>query len=114
MVVSRHFRETVVARLETDPEFGRELLREANRALLIGEPDVCRALLRDLVNGTVGFVALSDHTGIPVKSAHHMLSTKGNPTMAHLAGVFQVLAEHLGGITTVLSVPPARQVTRNR
>jgi DNA-binding phage protein len=61
----------------------------------MGEPDVSRLLLRDLVNGTIGFEGLAAATGRPSKSLHRMLSAKGNPTMDNLTLIFGVLRQEL-------------------
>lgn len=37
MVLTRHFKETLLARLERDPEFRRELLKEGIDSLLLGD-----------------------------------------------------------------------------
>jgi DNA-binding phage protein len=63
---------------------------------LNGEPDVARLVLRDLVNGTIGFEGLAVATGRPSKSLHRMLSAKGNPTMDNLTLIFGVLRRELG------------------
>jgi DNA-binding phage protein len=63
---------------------------------LNGKLDVARLVLRDLVNGTIGFERLAVVTGKPSKSLHRMLSAKGNPTMDNLTLIFGVLRRELG------------------
>ena len=62
---------------------------------LNGEPDVARLVLRDLVNGTIGFEGLAIATSKPSKSLHRMLSAKGNPTMDNLTLILGVLRREL-------------------
>jgi DNA-binding phage protein len=92
----KDFSEVVADRIQREPEFARALLGEAIAVFLNGEPDVSRLLLRDLVNGTIGFEGLAATTGRPSKSLHRMLSAKGNPTMDNLTLIFGVLRQELG------------------
>ena len=64
MALTRDFRETVVARAARDPAFKAALLREALQAFLEGEVAAGLVLLRDCINATVGFGALSKETHI--------------------------------------------------
>jgi DNA-binding phage protein len=92
----KDFSEVVADRIQREPEFARALLGEAIAVFLNGEPDVARLVLRDLVNGTIGFEGLAAATGRPSKSLHRMLSAKGNPTMDNLTLIFGVLRQDLG------------------
>jgi len=85
----------VVARIRREPALAKGLLDEAADAFLNGEPDVARLVLRDLVNGTLGFERLSRLVGTPSKSLHRMLSAAGNPSMDNLAAIFDALRHHL-------------------
>jgi DNA-binding phage protein len=96
MVLSRDASVTVIDRIRRDPEFAVGLLDEAVSLFLNGEPDVARLVLRDLVNGTIGFEGLAVATSKPSKSLHRMLSAKGNPTMDNLTLIFGVLRRELG------------------
>lgn len=92
----RDFSEIVESRVKRDPEFAAALLDEAIVLFLNGEPDVARLVLRDLVNGTIGFEGLASVTGKPSKSLHRMLSAKGNPTMDSLTMILGALRQELG------------------
>jgi DNA-binding phage protein len=92
MALTRDFKETVVARVERDPAFAKELLNEATTLLIAGEAETARLILRDLVNATLGFEHLAKMTDVPSKSLHRMLSPKGNPSMDHLAAIFGALS----------------------
>jgi DNA-binding phage protein len=88
MTLTRNFKQTIVERVARDPDFAKALLDEAATLFLSGEPDTARAILRDLVNATVGFEHLAELTHKPSKSLHRMLSSKGNPSMDNLAAIF--------------------------
>jgi DNA-binding phage protein len=96
MVLTKDVSEIVTARIRRDPKLAVSLLDEALVLFLNGEPDVARLVLRDLVNGTIGFEELALATGKPSKSLHRMLSLKGNPTMDNLTLIFGVLRRELG------------------
>lgn len=94
--LTRDFRDTVMARAQRDTAFRAALLTEAAEALLQGETQVGKAMLRDYVNATFGFEALADATNLPVKSLHRMLSPSGNPTLSNLAAVLRVAQARAG------------------
>jgi DNA-binding phage protein len=95
MPLTREFKETVLARVRADPEFGRALLSEAVDLFLSGDPETAKLVLRDLVNATVGFEALAAQMNKPPKSLHRMLSSQGNPTMSNLSAVLQAVQRAL-------------------
>ncbi len=91
MALTRNFKQTVVERVERDPEFAKALLDEAATLFLSNEPETARLILRDLVNATLGFEQLAKLTDKPSKSLHRMLSSKGNPSMDSLASIFDAI-----------------------
>jgi DNA-binding phage protein len=91
MALTRDFRETVAARAARDPAFKSALLTEALQAFLDGEVAPGLILLRDCINATVGFGALSKETHIPEKSLMRMVGPKGNPTAANLFATLAAL-----------------------
>jgi DNA-binding phage protein len=95
MALTRNFKQTVIERVERDPEFAKALLDEAATLFLSGEPETARLILRDLVNATVGFEQLAVLTDKPSKSLHRMLSPKGNPSMDNLAAIFGAVRARL-------------------
>lgn len=96
MALTRDFRESVQARVQRDAKFRRGLLRDAIEALLGGETALGREILRDFINATIGFPALSEETGIHVKTLHQMFGPKGNPTAAKLFSIIACLQEQEG------------------
>ena len=93
MALSRDFRETVVARAQRDPAFKTALLQEALQAFLDGEVAPGLILLRDCINATVGFAALSKETRIPEKSLMRMVGPRGNPTATNLFAIMAALQQ---------------------
>lgn len=95
MALTRNFKQTVVERIERDPDFVKALLDEAVTLFLNDEPETARLILRDLVNATLGFEQLAALTDKPSKSLHRMLSPKGNPSMDNLAAIFGAVRARL-------------------
>lgn len=95
MVLTRDFNQAVLERIQSDKEFATGLFAEAMSALLEGETDVARLLLRDVINGTIGFEPLAEQVGIPSKSLHRMLSARGNPSMNNLSSIIDAIRRRL-------------------
>jgi DNA-binding phage protein len=85
MALTQDFKKTVIARVERDPAFAKELLNEATTLLISGEAETARVILRELVNATSVFEQLAKLTDVPSRSLHRMLSPKGSPSMDNLA-----------------------------
>lgn len=96
MALTKDFKETVKVRLDSDPEFRRALLEEGVDLLLSGDVGTGRAVLRDYINGTIGFRPLSEETAIPEKSLIRMFGDEGNPTAQNLFAVIEALQRHEG------------------
>jgi len=96
MPLTRSFKATVQARAARDPKFREALLKEAVQALLGGDTATGRAVLRDYINATVGFDALAEATGTPVKSLMRMFGPRGNPQAKHLLTVLDALQRATG------------------
>lgn len=95
MALTRDFKETVAARVQSDPAFAQALLDEAITLFIDGEPDTAKLILRDLVNATVGFESLAAEIHKPAKSLHRMLSASGNPTMSNISAIFAAIKRAL-------------------
>ena len=89
MPLTRDFKETIQARIQKDPAFRKELLREGIECLLSGDLDTGKTILRDYINATVGFEKLGTLTHKPAKSLMRMFGPKGNPRARNL---FEVIA----------------------
>ncbi len=96
MALTRDFKATVVARVQREPAYAQALLDEALTLLLNGEPDTAKAILRDLVNATIGFEGLAAGLGKPSKSVHRMLSRTGNPTIENFSSIIVAIKRWLG------------------
>lgn len=58
MAITRHFKETIQARAQRDPEFRVGLLKESIENLLAGDTETGKIILRDYINATIGFETL--------------------------------------------------------
>ena len=96
MPLTRDFRETIQARVQRDPAFREELLKEGVECLLSGEVEVGKAALRDFINATVGFETLGSLTGKSPKSLMRMFGPDGNPQARNLFDVIARLQESEG------------------
>lgn len=90
MALTKDFKETVRLRLQREPAFRKALLKEAIESFISGDVDTGKAVLRDYINGTMGFEELSGRTHTPKQSLMRMLGPKGNPQARNL---FEVLAQ---------------------
>ena len=91
MALTRDFKETVVARVQRDPRFREALFTEAMNAYLGGDIVAGKAILRDLVNATIGFEELAAELNKPSKSLHRMLAPRGNPSTENFFGIVSAL-----------------------
>lgn len=95
MALTRNFKQTILERAQREPAFAKAMLDEAATLFLKGEPETARAILRDLVNATLGFERLAAATDKNSKSLHRMLSPSGNPGMDNLATIFGAVSRQL-------------------
>jgi len=91
MALTREFKDTIVARVQRDPRFREALFTEAINAFLAGETNAGKAILRDLVNATVGFEELAANLHKPSKSLHRMLAPHGNPNTENFFRIVNAL-----------------------
>ncbi len=96
MALTRAFKATIQARVARDPEFKQALLTEGVNALLGGDVETGKAVLRDYINATVGFEALAQATGTPPKSLMRMFGPRGNPNASNLFAVIGCLQRSSG------------------
>jgi len=91
MALTRDFRETVMARAQRDTRFRQALFTKALNAYLAGDAATGKAMLRDLINATIGFEGLAAEVNKPSKSLHRMLGEKGNPGTENFFGIVSAL-----------------------
>ena len=89
MPLTRNFKETIKNRIESDPAFREELLKEGIECFLVGDMDTGKAILRDYINATIGFDALGTVTDKSPKSLMRMFGPKGNPQARN---IFEIIA----------------------
>lgn len=102
MTLTRDFRATLQERAQHDTAFRQAMLLESIEALLSGDTETGRAMLRDYINAAVGFGELAEATQIPAKSLMRMFGPEGNPRANNLFNVIHHLQTregvHLGVI----------------
>ncbi len=96
MALTKDFRETTYARAQRDAAFRKSLLTEAVNAYFGGEEAIGKAVLKDLINATIGFEKLAAVVRIPSKSLHRMLGPRGNPNAANFFAILRALQKSEG------------------
>jgi hypothetical protein len=96
MALTRDFKATVRARVQRDPAFRRELLREGIESFLAGDVETGKSVLRDYINATIGFKELAASTHHSPKSLMRMLGPSGNPHARHLFKIVSCLQAKAG------------------
>lgn len=82
------YKDSMKAMVARNPAMAAEMLEDAINALLAGEVDDGRLLLRQYVNATIGFGELARRTGKADKNLIRTLGPSGSPTAANL---FQII-----------------------
>ena len=101
MALTREFRESIRVRAERDPAFRKALFTEALNAYLAGDEATGRAVLKDLINATIGFEGLARLVDKPSKSLYRMLGPNGNPNAANFFAIVRALQKKVGVRLTV-------------
>ena len=96
MALTRSFKELVQHRIAHEPAFGEALLQEGIDALLSGDVETGKAVLRDYIKATVGFEKLGEAIGAQPKSLIRMFGPRGNPQARNLFSVISFLQRHAG------------------
>jgi hypothetical protein len=100
MTLTRSFRETIKEQM-ADAEFRREFLREAVGNMVAGDLETAKSVLREYINGTLGFIALGKALSKSPKSLMRMLSPEGNPQARNLFEMVAYLQKIEGAIFEV-------------
>ena len=103
MALTRSFSETIREQLAR-PDFRREFLREAVANMVAGDLETAKAVLREYINGTVGFVVLGEALAKSPKSLMRMLSPQGNPQARNLFEIVVWLQKADGTLLEVHAV----------
>jgi DNA-binding phage protein len=96
IALMRSFKELMQTRVAADPAFGQALLREGIDAMLTGDTDTGKAILRDYIKATVGFEKLGEATGTQAKSLIRMFGPRGNPQARNLFSIIGYLKRQAG------------------
>ena len=91
MVLTRDFKDTIQGRVQRDPAFRKELLRESVECFVLGDIETGKAVLRNYINATIGFVELGEATNHSPKSLMRMFSASGNPQARNLFEIVDYL-----------------------
>jgi DNA-binding phage protein len=110
MALTRTFKETVQARVLADPAFREALLSEGIEAMLAGDVDTGKLILRDYIKATVGFEELGAETGTSAKSLIRMFGARGNPQARNFFAVLSRLQER-AGLRLQITTQPRRRTT---
>ena len=93
---NRSFSDLVQKNVRADGKFAEALLREGVDALISGDVESGKTLLRDYIKATVGFEKLGTATGAPPKSLIRMFGPRGNPQAKNLFSVIGYLQKRAG------------------
>ena len=96
MAKTRSFRDLVESQVKNDRKFAEALLREGIDAMLSGDLDTGRTIIRDYIKATVGFEKLGEATDTPPKSLIRMFGPRGNPQAKNLFSVIGYLQKQAG------------------
>lgn len=96
MAKTKSFRDLVERQVKGDPKFAEALLREGIDAMLSGDLDTGKTIMRDYIKATVGFEKLAEATDTPPKSLIRMFGPRGNPQARNLFSVIGYLQKRAG------------------
>ncbi len=106
MPLTRSFKETIKEQLASQ-DFRREFLREAVSNMIFGDLETAKAVLREYINGTVGFIELGNALSKSPKSLMRMLGPEGNPQARNLFDMIAYLQKIDGTILEVRATSAA-------
>lgn len=96
MARTKSFRALVERQVKEDQKFAEALLREGIDAMLSGDLDTGKTIMRDYIKATVGFEKLGEATDTPPKSLIRMFGPRGNPQGRNLFSVIGYLQKRAG------------------
>lgn len=96
MSVTKSFRDIIQARASVDSDYRYGLLTESMDAMLSGDLETGKSLLRDYINATIGFEDLAKAMGKSPKSLMRMVGISGNPTAKNLFAFIHILQQKEG------------------
>ena len=96
MAKTKSFRNLVERHVKNDRKFAEAVLREGVDAMLSGDFDTGKTIMRDYIKVTVGFEKLGQATDTPPKSLIRMFGPRGNPQARNLFSVIGYLQKQAG------------------
>jgi len=96
MAKTKSFRDLVERHVKDDQKFAEALLREGIDAMLSGDLDTGKTIMRHYIKATVGFEKLGQATDTPPKSLIRMFGPRGNPQARNLFSVIGYLQKRAG------------------
>jgi DNA-binding phage protein len=96
MARTKSFKELVQSHVRSDKKFAEALLREGIDAMLSGDLETGKTIMRDYIKATVGFEKLGEATDTPPKSLIRMFGPRGNPQARNLFSVIGYLQKQAG------------------
>ena len=100
MPLTKSFRESVMEELR-DKGYRRAFLAEAIKDMLAGDLDSAKMVLREYINGTMGFIKLGKALRRSPKSLMRMLSQEGNPHARNLLELIAYLQKADGAVVKI-------------
>ena len=96
MARTKSFHRLVRQHVKDDAKFAKALLREGIDAMLSGDIETGKTIMRDYIKATIGFEKLGAATGAPPKSLIRMFGPRGNPQARNLFSVIGYLQKRAG------------------
>jgi len=93
---TKRFDKLVQHRVKTDTRFAAALLREGVDAMLSGDMETGKVILRYYIKATVGFEKLGEAIDAPPKSLIRMFDPQSNPQAKSLFSVIGYLQKRAG------------------
>ena len=93
---TKNFHELAQGQVKADTKFAAALLREGVDAMLSGDMETGKTILRDYIKATVGFESLGAAMGASPRSLMRMFDPRGNPKAKILFGVIGYLQKRAG------------------
>jgi hypothetical protein len=110
--LTRPWNDLVRQMIQSDGEFRKAVLAESLAAMLAGEVESGKSMLRKYVNATVGFIALGEAVGKSSKTLMQMLGREGNPNIRNFFEIMAYLQKVEGVDLTVMSGDAPKKSTR--
>jgi len=112
MLLTKDLNDKVRERIQQSAPFRREYLREGLHCVITGDVETGKSVLRDYINGTLGFVALGKALSRDPKTLMRMLSPKGNPTIRNFFEIVTYLQKIERFKLEVVESQPAKSSAR--